>query len=167
MLVLGLDPGLAITGYGLVEGDGQNLCPVTYGVIRTPAKTPLADRLVELQQRLEEIIGSYRPEVAAVEELFFSTNVRTAIMVAQARGVALLTVARAGLRVVEYTPMQIKQGITGYGKADKLQVQRMVRLLLNLDELPRPDDAADALAVAVCCHHGARLETLLQQGRGR
>jgi len=140
MLVLGLDPGLAITGYGLVEGDGQELVSVAYG-----------------------LLDEYHPDETAVEELFFSANARTAIVVGEARGVLLLTLAQAGLDVSEYTPLQIKQAITGYGRADKEQVQQMVRLLLRLEDIPRPDDAADALAVAICHHHSARLTTLLKQ----
>jgi crossover junction endodeoxyribonuclease RuvC len=164
MLVLGLDPGLATTGYGLVSGDGQNVWPLAFGVVRTQADWTMPQRLLRLEGELQALIDQYRPDVAAVEELFFSSNVTTAIKVAQARGVALLTMAKAGLEVVEYTPMQVKQGITGYGLADKPQMQEMVRLLLNLDELPRPDDAADALAVAICCHFAHRLQSLLQQG---
>lgn len=161
MLVLGLDPGLAITGYGLVEGDDQKLVPVACGVIRTPAKTPIADRLVQLHTDLSRILTQYCPDVAAVEELFFSTNTRTAMIVGEARGVLLLTLAQAGLEVAEYTPLQIKQAITGYGRANKAQVQEMVRLLLNLRDVPRPDDAADALAVSICHHHSARMMALL------
>jgi len=162
MLVLGIDPGLAITGYGLVEGDGQNLALVEYGVVRTPAKTPTADRLVQLHTELGQILAETKPDEAAVEELFFSTNARTAILVGQARGVALLTLAEAGLPIAEYTPLQIKQAITGYGQADKAQVQEMVRLLLGLVEIPRPDDAADALAVSICHHHSMHLTRLIQ-----
>ena len=165
MLVLGLDPGLATTGYGLVSGDGQHLTALAHGVVRTPARQPMADRLLLLHRELQSLVERYQPQVAAVEKLFFSKNVTTGIQVAQARGVTLLTVAQAGLRISEYTPMQIKQGITGYGSADKLQVQEMVRMLLNLERIPRPDDAADALAVAICCHHSARIETLIAGGQ--
>ena len=165
MLVLGLDPGLATTGYGLVAGDGQHLTALAHGVVRTPARQPMADRLLRLHHELQELVERYQPQVAAVEKLFFSKNVTTGIQVAQARGVTLLTVAQAGLRITEYTPMQIKQGITGHGSADKLQVQEMVRMLLNLERIPRPDDAADALAVAICCHHSARIEALIAGGQ--
>lgn len=163
MLVLGLDPGLAITGYGLVTEGGQGLVSVGHGVIKTPANTPTADRLVQLHRQLLEVIDENAPDMASVEKLFFSTNARTAMVVGEARGVLLLTCAEAGLPIVEYTPMQIKQAITGYGKADKGQMQEMVRLLLQLDEIPRPDDAADALAVAICCHHSSHLERLLER----
>ena len=165
MLVLGLDPGLATTGYGLVAGDGQRLTALAHGVVRTPARQPMADRLLLLHRELAALIRRYQPEVAAVEKLFFSKNVTTGIQVAQARGVALLTIAQAALRISEYTPMQIKQGITGYGSADKQQVQEMVRMLLALERIPRPDDAADALAVAICCHHSSRLESLIAGGQ--
>ncbi len=163
MLVLGLDPGLAITGYGLVEGDGQELVSIAYGVIRTHAKASTADRLLQIHEGVSKLLDEYHPDATAVEELFFSANARTAIVVGEARGVLLLTLAQAGLDVSEYTPLQIKQAITGYGRADKEQVQQMVRLLLRLEDIPRPDDAADALAVAICHHHSARLTTLLER----
>jgi crossover junction endodeoxyribonuclease RuvC len=162
MLVLGIDPGLATTGYGLVEGDGQRLELVAYGVVRTPAKTPIARRLLQLHDELAEILREYRPDEAAVEELFFSTNARTAIVVGEARGVVILTLAEASLPIAEYTPLQVKQAITGYGQADKAQVQQMVSLLLNLRYVPQPDDAADALAISVCHHHSAKLAALLE-----
>jgi crossover junction endodeoxyribonuclease RuvC len=162
MLVLGLDPGLAITGYGFVEGDGDNLRALSYGVLRTSPHLPLAERLLRLHEALSQLLTRYYPDIVALEELFFSTNARTAITVGEARGVLLLTVAEANLRVVEYTPLQVKQAITGYGQADKAQMQQMVRLLLNLAEIPRPDDAADALAVSICHHHSARLAKLLE-----
>ena len=161
-LALGLDPGLATTGYGLVASDGQQLVSVAYGVIRTPARAPTVERLAQIYSAVGEIIREHQPDEAAVEELFFSTNARTAMSVGQARGVLLLALAQSGLLVAEYTPMQIKQAVTGYGGADKAQVQEMVRLLLNLEELPTPDDAADALAVSICHHHSARLDALLR-----
>jgi len=150
MLVLGIDPGIAITGYGLVESDGPVLKPVAFGVIRTPAHTPTADRLIMLYDQLQELIDEFDPDVAAVEQLFFWSNVTTAMNVSEARGVTKLVLAQRGLITSEYTPMQVKQAVTGYGKADKSQVQNMVKMLLCLEELPRPDDAADALAVAIC-----------------
>jgi crossover junction endodeoxyribonuclease RuvC len=162
MLILGLDPGLAITGYGLVHGDGPDLQAVCYGVLRTPANRSVADRLVMLHSELLELLERYQPEVAAVEELFFSTNARTAMVVGEARGVLLLTLAQAGLKVAEYTPLQVKQAITGYGQADKNQVQQMVRLLLNLPGIPQPDDAADALAVSICHHHMSHIQSLIE-----
>ncbi len=150
-LVLGLDPGTAITGYGLVRLDEDGaLIAVGYGVITTPAGQPLQRRLQTIFHRIGDLVDKYRPTEAAVEKLFFSRNVTTAISVSHARGVALLALAEAGLRLYEYTPNEVKQTVAGYGGADKVQMQEMVRLLLGLDELPRPDDAADALAVAVC-----------------
>jgi crossover junction endodeoxyribonuclease RuvC len=121
----------------------------------------MAQRLIDLHQKLGELIGQFHPDAAAVEDLFFATNARTAMSVGQARGVLLLTLAQAGLPVFEYTPLQVKQAVTGYGQADKNQVQQMVRMLLHLEELPRPDDAADALAVSICHHHSAKMQSLL------
>ncbi|MGI6368216.1 MAG: crossover junction endodeoxyribonuclease RuvC [Anaerolineae bacterium] len=161
MLVLGLDPGLATTGWALVRGDGQHLDPADYGVIRTDPAESLATRLVVLHDTLEQLIAHHAPDAAAIEELFFSTNVRTAMLVGQARGVALLTLAQAGLPTWEYTPMQVKQAVTGYGGADKRQIQQMVQMLLNLKSIPQPDDAADALAISICHHHSASLLGLL------
>jgi len=160
MLVLGLDPGLAATGYGLVRGDRQRLEAVAYGVLRTPAKASMPERLALLHRELSDILARYRPDQAAVEDLFFGINAQTAMMVGHARGVLLLTLAEAGLQVAEYTPPQVKQAITGYGRADKSQVQHMVRILLGLTDVPRPDDAADALAVSICHHHSAWLNEL-------
>ncbi|MBC7337791.1 MAG: crossover junction endodeoxyribonuclease RuvC, partial [Clostridia bacterium] len=167
MLVLGLDPGLATTGYGLVAGDGRDMRYIAHGVFRTAANQPVAQRLMSLHDQLAELLARYRPDVAVVENLFFATNVRTAMNVGQARGVLLLTLAQAGLAIAEYTPLQIKQSVTGYGQADKIQVQQMVRILLNLAETPRPDDAADALAASICHHHSARMQTLLDEYRGK
>jgi len=151
MLVIGIDPGTAITGYGLITLDGDgNPVLVAYGVIQTPAQQPMPLRLRQLYRGLTEIIQLHRPERGAVEKLFFQRNVRTALTVGQARGVALLALAEAGLPVAEYTPLEVKQAVAGYGGADKKQVQYMVKALLNLDEIPQPDDAADALAVAIC-----------------
>ncbi|MGC9357185.1 MAG: crossover junction endodeoxyribonuclease RuvC [Anaerolineae bacterium] len=161
MRVLGIDPGLAITGYAVVEEEGTRLDLIALGVIRTAAKTPAPQRLRTIYARLQEIIAEHQPTAAAVEELFFSRNVRTAMSVGQARGVALLALADAELPIGEYTPLQIKQAVTGYGNADKHQVQEMVRMLLDLNEVPRPDDAADAAAVSICHLQRARMEDLL------
>jgi crossover junction endodeoxyribonuclease RuvC len=165
MLVLGIDPGLATTGYGLVREDGGGLQAIAYGVVRTPAKRPLAERLQKIYRELGTIVQKYRPDESAVEELFFSTNVRTAMQVGQARGVVLLALAEAGLEVAEYTPLTIKEATTGFGGADKAQMQNMVKILLNLDEIPRPDDAADALAVAICHLHSARLNRAVRHSQ--
>ncbi len=162
MRVLGVDPGTAITGYAVVEEEGQRLTLIAIGAIRTPARTPLPRRLQAIYRSLDEIVAAYRPDEAAVEELFFRRNVTTALSVGHARGVVLLALADAGLTIAEYTPMQVKQAVSGYGSADKHQVQEMVRRLLNLAEVPRPDDAADAAAVAICHLHRARLDALLK-----
>jgi len=161
--VLGVDPGTAITGYGIVEGEGGELSLVAYGVITTPPHLPLPQRLQQIYRELRALIAEWQPESAAVEELFFSKNVRTALAVGQARGVTLLALTDAGLPIQEYKPVQVKQAVAGYGGAPKAQVQGMVQLLLGLDEIPRPDDAADALAVAICHFHSARWQSLTDQ----
>jgi len=158
--VLGIDPGTAITGYGVVEEAGGDLKLLAYGVVRTSADQALPVRLQAIYRGVRDLAAKWQPSVAAVEELFFGSNVRTVMSVGQARGVALLAVADAGLDVAEYTPLVVKQAITGYGNADKAQMQEMVRLLLGLAEVPRPDDAADALAVAICHLHSVRLAVL-------
>jgi crossover junction endodeoxyribonuclease RuvC len=165
MFALGLDPGTATTGYGLVrlERDGS-LLVVKYGVISTPKNTPAPERLVTLYDQLQALLHEHNPETVAVEKLFFQRNVSTALAVGQARGVMLLALARAGLEVFEYTPNEIKQAVAGYGSADKRQVQEMVRVLLALDDIPRPDDAADALAVAICHLHSAHMLQLMREG---
>lgn len=149
-LVLGIDPGTATTGYGLVRDlpDGS-LEAVDYGIILTPPDQPAHHRLASLYHRLNELLLLHRPDSCAVEKLFFQRNISTAISVGQARGVILLAIAEAGLEVFEYTPNQVKQAVAAYGSAGKRQVQEMVRTLLLLPEIPRPDDAADALAVAI------------------
>lgn len=154
MLVIGIDPGTATTGYGLVrEVEDGNLQAVDFGVITTSPELEMPERLLALYNRITEIVTLHRPASGAVEKLFFQKNVRTAITVGQGRGVAILALAKAGMDVAEYTPLQIKQAVAGYGGADKQQVQYMVRALLHLDEIPKPDDAADALAVAICHLH--------------
>jgi crossover junction endodeoxyribonuclease RuvC len=164
MLVIGIDPGTATTGYGLVrERQDGSLSAVDYGVIVTPAGTPMPQRLLELYRRLSEILLLHHPESGAVEKLFFQRNVRTAISVGQGRGVALLALAESDLPVAEYTPLEIKQAVAGYGGADKNQIQQMVCALLDLDDIPRPDDAADALAVAICHLHSSRVQALYDQ----
>jgi crossover junction endodeoxyribonuclease RuvC len=151
MLALGLDPGTATTGYGLVRLlDDGSLQAVEFGIISTPKDTDAAKRLSMLYHRLNEILDAFHPETSAVEKLFFQRNITTAIAVGQARGVLLLALSEAGLDVGEYTPNEIKQAVTGYGSADKRQVQEMVRVQLALDGIPKPDDAADALAIAIC-----------------
>ncbi|TLN16730.1 crossover junction endodeoxyribonuclease RuvC [bacterium] len=162
MLVLGIDPGTATTGFGLVRDTVQGLEVVDFGAILTPADLPQAERLVMLYEELKKILLLHRPESAAVEKLFFSRNVTTAITVGQARGVVLLSLAQSNLKIGEYTPMEVKQAVAGYGGADKNQVQQMVRALLNLESVPKPDDAADALAIAICHLHSHRLNEYLE-----
>jgi len=151
--VLGVDPGTAITGYGIVRFDGERLEPVAYGAITTLAGSPLPLRLQHLYRELRLLIQTYQPAQAAVEELFFARNARTALSVGHARGVILLALTDASLPTYEYTPLQVKQALTGYGRASKEQMQQMVRLLLSLESIPQPDDVADALAVAICHAH--------------
>lgn len=149
-LILGIDPGIADTGYGIIKAEAGRLVCLAYGSIKTPAKTDLVSRLEALHQELSQIIKQYSPDLAAVEELFFNKNVRTALIVGQARGVVLLTLKQQGIPLIEYTPSQVKSAVSAYGKASKLQVQKMVKIILGLKELPKPDDAADALALAIC-----------------
>lgn len=149
-IILGIDPGIADTGYGVIMDEGGRLSCLAYGSIKTKAGAALADRLVSLNQELDAIIKKYQPELAAIEQLFFNKNVRTALIVGQARGVALLTLKQNGLPVIDFTPAQVKQAVSAYGQAPKKQVQKMVKLILNLATLPQPDDAADALAIAIC-----------------
>lgn len=160
MRILGLDPGTATTGYGIVDAEDGEFTAVTYGVITTPAKMPMPQRLQIIQQELQQLLDAYKPDTVGIEEVFFGRNVTTAITVGQARGVLLLTLANAGLPIGEYSPPKIKDAVTGYGKADKAQVQMMVRNLLDLEETPRPDDAADGLAVAITHYHYQRFESL-------
>jgi crossover junction endodeoxyribonuclease RuvC len=151
MRIIGIDPGTGILGFGVIDARNGKTKLVTAGVITTPAHTPLADRLEEIYLELTNIIAETQPEMMAIEQLFFARNVTTAMSVAHARGVAMLTGKQAKLPIEEYTPMQIKQSLTGYGKADKKQVQEMVRIQLGLQEVPKPDDCADALAAAIMC----------------
>lgn len=161
--VFGVDPGTATTGYGIVRelADGS-LQAVAHGVIETPPGLPMPQRLQRLYDEITELIARYRPGGGAVEALFFQKNVKTAITVGQGRGVALLALAQADIPIGEYTPLEIKQAVAGYGGADKRQVQEMVKMLLNLEHPPKPDDAADALAVAICHLHSARMQNLIQ-----
>jgi crossover junction endodeoxyribonuclease RuvC len=150
-IILGIDPGIADTGFGVIQKDerGKLIC-LDYGSIKTKAKNELADRLEIINLEIAKIIKKYKPQLISVEELFFCNNVKTALVVGQARGVILLTAKQNKVPVVEFTPLQVKQAVSSYGQASKLQVQRMVKLILNLEELPKPDDAADALAIAIC-----------------
>jgi len=158
MKILGIDPGTAMTGYGLIKDQGSKLEVIDYGGIRTSPQNSLAQRLCKINGELERLINIYAPQVVVVEELFFNKNVRTALAVGQARGVILLTAAKAGLEVREYTPLQVKQALTGYGRAKKQQIQYMVKMLFKLEKVPQPDDVADALAIAVCHAYSRQAE---------
>ena len=156
MLILGIDPGYAITGWAILEKTGAKLKAQDYGVIETKNGLPHATRLLVLHQELTKIIKKFKPELLVVEELFFFKNLKTAIKVAEARCVILAIAAENGLEILEITPLQIKQALVGYGRAEKKQIQQMVKVILGLKEIPRPDDAADALAVAITCAHSRR-----------
>lgn len=159
MIILGIDPGLATIGYGVIRKEGQNISLIDYGIISTPAKMPLPKRLSIIYEDMQEIINLHNPDTIAYEELFFYRNVTTAIDVGQARGVCVIAGNNlvGSERLYEYTPMQVKQAVCGYGHADKLQVQQMVKILLNMKHIPKPDDAADALAIAICHAQSIRL----------
>lgn len=150
MRILGIDPGIATVGFGVVDSIGSRQSLVSCGVVTTPAGTSLSSRLDRIYSDIEELISTFQPEVVAIEELFFNTNITTGISVAQGRGVILLACYRAGVRIYEYTPLQVKQAVVGYGRAEKRQVIDMVRRLLHMEKAPKPDDAADALAIALC-----------------
>lgn len=160
MRVLGIDPGTATTGYGVVEETEEGVRALAYGVVTTPADSPLPQRLQTIYGELRRLVREWQPDAAAVEEIYFNVNVRTAMSVGQARGVALLAMADEGIPVAEYGPGEVKQALTGYGGARKQQIQEMVRMLLGLPVPPHPDDAADALAVAICHLHSARMRAL-------
>lgn len=162
MKILGIDPGYAIVGFGILEAAGGQARMLRCGAINTRAGVPMPQRLVQIQEDLETLIRTFSPEIMAIEELFFNTNVTTGIGVAQARGVILMTAAKLGVSIFEYTPSQVKQAVVGYGKAEKRQVMDMTRRLLHLTAVPKPDDAADAVAIALC-HARSHTSRLLQR----
>lgn len=165
MIILGIDPGYAITGYAFLNYNNNNFKVLDYGFIKTKAKSYFPERLLLIEQSLCQLIEKYKPNALAIEELFFSRNTTTAIGTAQARGVIVVTGARYKIPVFEYTPKQVKLAVTGYGLAEKEQVQEMVKMLLNLKKVPKPDDVADAIAVAIChAYHGNRYDTLAVGG---
>lgn len=163
MVIMGIDPGYGIVGYGVVRYEHNQFTPIQFGAITTKAKTEMPLRLCEIYDDLTTIIDAFHPQEAAIEELFFNTNITTGIQVAQARGVLLLALAQKGLHPVSYTPSQVKQAVVGYGKAEKRQVMEMTRQMLGLSKVPRPDDAADALAIAIC--HGHSQKSQLYEGK--
>lgn len=160
MIIMGIDPGFAITGYGIVKYEGNKFSPIEYGAVLTKASTPFAERLLQMDEELNVLINKFKPDAISVEELFFNKNIKTAIMAAHGRGIALVAAARSGAEVFEYTPLQVKQAVVGYGRAEKAQVQQMVKVILNLPAIPKPDDVADALAIAVCHGHSCKLAAL-------
>jgi crossover junction endodeoxyribonuclease RuvC len=162
--VLGIDPGIAAMGYGLIEDNNNKLTTIDYGCLSTSAKQATPERLLTLYQGLIDLIERHQPSAAAVE-LFVARNLRTALMVGQARGIAILAVANKGIPVYEYTPLEVKQRVSGYGHGDKKQIQEMVRIQLGLQSTPEPDDAADALAIAICHISEARLSRILASGQ--
>lgn len=166
MKILGIDPGYAILGFGVVEMTGNKFKVCDYGAVTTDSSMEMPDRLKVLYNSLMDIIMEQEPDVASVEELFFNTNAKTAILVGQARGVAVLACANSGLEIAEYTPLQVKQALVGYGRAEKKQVQIMVKTILNLQAVPKPDDTADALAAAICHGHSAGSRNRLKQAMG-
>ena len=163
MRILGIDPGYAILGYGIVDIVGNKFSVVDYGAITTDPSMDMPSRLVKLFDGLTELISAFKPDEASIEELFFNSNAKTAILVGEARGVAILASAKNNLKINEYTPLQIKQALVGYGRADKTQVQFMVKTMLNLKEVPKPDDTADALAAAICHGHSAGRRDILKR----
>ena len=165
MRILGIDPGYAIVGYGILDYEKNKFFPVEYGAVTTQAHTDFQERLKEVYASVDEIIRRTQPDALAIEKLFFTTNQKTVIQVAQARGVILLAAAMNGIPVYEYTPLQIKQSVTGYGKAIKTQVQEMTKRLLRLEKVPKPDDTADALAVAICHGYSYRSKLFTQIGK--
>ena len=164
MVILGLDPGIATVGFGIIQGEQGNFASLAYGAIRTEAGLPLSERLEIIYQDLNEMLEQFKPDAVAIEELFFNTNITTGISVAHGRGVLLLACRQKGVPIHEYTPLQVKQSVVGYGRAEKKQVMEMVKRLLHLEKIPRPDDAADALAIALC--HGRAATSLLYQSWG-
>jgi crossover junction endodeoxyribonuclease RuvC len=165
VIILGIDPGYAIVGIGVIEYVGNKFRPIEYNAITTEAHTPTSLRLKTLYDEINIFIDKYKPDAIAIEELFFNSNAKTAILVAQARGVLIVAATNKGIPIFEYTPLQIKQAVTGYGRADKNQVQQMVKMLLNLNAIPKPDDAADALAVAICHAHSGGMNQKLGVGQ--
>ena len=155
MKIIGIDPGYAIMGYGIIEVKGNHFTSRKHGVVTTDSKSIMPERLKHIYHSLMDVIYEFEPDAASIEELFFNTNSKTALLTSQARGVAVLACANSGIQVFEYTPLQVKQALTGYGRAEKGQVQAMVKTILNLRETPKPDDAADALAAAICHGHSS------------
>ena len=164
MRILGIDPGIAIVGYGVVDKEGNSYKTIAYDAVTTRAHTPLPERLEKVYQGINEIIKTYKPDAMSIEELFFNNNAKTALTVGQARGVIILAAVQNNIPVYEYTPLQVKQALTGYGRASKSQIQQMMKSMLGLSEIPKPDDVADALAIAVCHGNSMRFNSIRQFG---
>ncbi|MGF7060795.1 crossover junction endodeoxyribonuclease RuvC [Brassicibacter mesophilus] len=162
MIIFGIDPGIAIVGYGIIEYQGNKFNVIDYGAILTGPEHPFPKRLKMVYDELNELLFKYKPDAIAIEELFFNKNAKTAIKVGQARGVQILAAMNNGIDIYEYTPLQVKQGVVGYGRAEKKQIQEMVKLLLNLKKVPKPDDVADALAVAICHAHSGNFREMFK-----
>ncbi len=165
MIIMGIDPGFAITGYGVVKYEGNKFSVLDYSAITTGASMKFSDRLLVLYNELEKLIDKYKPDAISIEELFFNKNIKTALTVGHGRGVAVLAAAKSGIDIFEYTPLQVKQSVVGYGRAEKAQIQQMVKAILNLPAIPKPDDVADALAVAICHGNSHRMGSLLGNER--
>lgn len=164
MRILGIDPGIAIVGYGVVDKEGNSYKTIAYDAVTTRAHTPLPERLEKVYNGVNEIIKMYKPDAMSIEELFFNNNAKTALTVGQARGVIILAAMQNNIPVYEYTPLQVKQALTGYGRASKTQIQQMMKSMLGLSEIPKPDDVADALAIAVCHGNSMRFNSIKQFG---
>lgn len=162
--IMGIDPGIAIVGVGIVDKDANSYTPVFYDAVTTPAHTRLELRLMDIYDRTVKLIDEYKPDAVSVEELFFNNNAKTAFAVGQARGIILLAAVKAGVPIFEYTPIQVKQALTGYGRADKKQIQNMMKIMLALPTVPKPDDVADALAIAVCHGNSVRFNSICSGG---
>ncbi len=167
MIILGIDPGTAITGYGIIKKSGNKISVIKYGVIRTNSSQIFPERLKIIYENICLLIKDYNPGAVAIEQLFFNKNARTALSVGHARGVLILAAVNSAINVSEYTPLQVKQAVVGYGRADKRQVQKMVKSILGLQKLPRPDDAADALAIAICHAHSVKLKQVLKSDKNK
>lgn len=165
MRILGIDPGIAIVGFGVVDKSGNRYSTVEYGAITTPAHTPLENRLKTIYDEMTLLFANFHPDAMSVEELFFNNNAKTAIAVGQARGVIILSAVESGVPIYEYTPLQVKQALTGYGRASKMQIQQMMKSMLGLSGIPKPDDVADALAIAVCHGNSVRYNDILKGGK--
>lgn len=162
VIIMGIDPGIAIVGFGVIEYKGNRFKVIDYGAVITESEVSFPNRLKQIYDKLIELFNMYKPDALAIEELFFNKNVKTAINVGQARGVEILAAVNSGIEVFEYTPLQVKQGVVGYGRAQKRQVQEMIKIILNLEKIPKPDDVADALAVAVCHAHSGNFRDMFK-----